>query len=235
MTVNGHEEENMKNASTKHGFTLIELLVVIAIIAILAAILFPVFARAREKARTATCQSNLKQIGLAAMMYASDYDEVMGNYYSYRPYPTYLYWWADMLQPYIKSYQVVECPSGSWSYGSLRPPGLPNPWICSYAFPIMWMDGSGNTIPGVPNSPMADIPDPAGTIMFVDSISAEIFTGGSLSFTIDGANGVTDLGTGTYPRVAARHSGGFNVAFCDGHVKWLRNSKVGMWTTVAGD
>src|SRR5476651_2713509 len=98
----------------KKGFTLIELLVVIAIIAILAAILFPVFARARENARRATCQNNLKQLGLGMTQYAQDYDELM---------PSDLYagtsgtfandyvTWGDLIQPYLKSLQVFTCPS----------------------------------------------------------------------------------------------------------------------------
>ena len=96
--------------SRRKGFTLIELLVVIAIIAILAAILFPVFARAREKARTASCQSNLKQIGIAAMMYAQDYDEnvVPAIYDGPIDTPsTYvdLVYWVNLLDPYIKNKQ----------------------------------------------------------------------------------------------------------------------------------
>ncbi len=121
---------------TKKGFTLIELLVVIAIIAILAAILFPVFAKAREKARQSTCASNLKQMGTATLMYAQDYDDTL---YSHRnkgipnilcatnggPYDctniansggaanvsTDRTFWISFLQPYIKSYGVFSCPS----------------------------------------------------------------------------------------------------------------------------
>jgi prepilin-type N-terminal cleavage/methylation domain-containing protein/prepilin-type processing-associated H-X9-DG protein len=118
----------MKPSSTivKTGFTLIELLVVIAIIALLAAILFPVFSRARENARRSSCQSNLKQIGLGILQYAQDYDEIMvpawleadcsvgqgwqptnsGNFGCYNNFK-----WMDLLQPYIKSEQVFNCPS----------------------------------------------------------------------------------------------------------------------------
>jgi len=90
----------------RKAFTLIELLVVIAIIAILAAILFPVFAQAREKARQTTCASNLKQIGLAAIQYAQDYDEVQVPAIDYDSYT----FWPLFLQPYLKSWGVVTCP-----------------------------------------------------------------------------------------------------------------------------
>src|SRR5687767_15105762 len=118
----------------KSGFTLIELLVVIAIIAILAAILFPVFARARENARRASCQSNLKQIGLGILQYVGDYDEIMPRLYFTNPVSpqnqfttnyryqdlsrgedstVVNYKWMDAVYPYIKSEQVFVCPSAS--------------------------------------------------------------------------------------------------------------------------
>jgi prepilin-type N-terminal cleavage/methylation domain-containing protein len=115
----------------RKGFTLIELLVVIAIIAILAAILFPVFARARENARRASCQSNLKQIGLGILQYAQDYDEKFpspavcgpitletgqnsGNSACATPAPgNYYHLWMHIIHPYVKSVQVFNCPSQS--------------------------------------------------------------------------------------------------------------------------
>jgi prepilin-type N-terminal cleavage/methylation domain-containing protein len=100
------------------GFTLIELLVVIAIIAILAAILFPVFAQAREKARAASCLSNTKQLGLAMMMYAQDNDEIFAGSYSFpntwNECPRFI--WADLIQPYVKNVQLFSCPSGQYKY-----------------------------------------------------------------------------------------------------------------------
>ena len=90
----------------RDGFTLIELLVVIAIIAILAAMLFPVFGRAREKARTASCQSNEKQISLGIMMYAQDYDETPCPSRSNQDVV-----WTALVKPYVKNDQVFVCPS----------------------------------------------------------------------------------------------------------------------------
>src|SRR5437868_5491591 len=113
----------------RRGFTLIELLVVIAIIAILAAILFPVFAQAREKARQASCQSNLKQVGTAMMMYTQDYDEMyvpggpIDNIASNVPWANCQGWpcnrtngndnWGARVIPYVKNYFVFVCPSAN--------------------------------------------------------------------------------------------------------------------------
>ncbi|MDR3710923.1 MAG: DUF1559 domain-containing protein [Capsulimonadaceae bacterium] len=118
----------------KQGFTLIKLLVVIAIIAILAAILFPVFAQAREKARTATCASNLKQIGLGMMQYTGDYDECL-------PIGTFSgssgMGWASQIYPYVKSNGVFTCPD------DVSDPNYPlnsgNP-----AYPVVWVSYAYN-------------------------------------------------------------------------------------------
>jgi prepilin-type N-terminal cleavage/methylation domain-containing protein len=100
----------------KRGFTLIELLVVIAIIAILAAILFPVFAQAREQARKTTCLSNTKQIGIAVLMYVQDYDEqyplVTDDMDSIDP--NHFFTWEDLVQPYVKNYSLMLCPDSTF-------------------------------------------------------------------------------------------------------------------------
>ena len=103
-------------AKSKAGFTLIELLVVIAIIAILAAILFPVFAQAREKARQTACLSNMKQIGTAILMYTQDYDEMIVP--SQNGSGNGLMSWPSMIEPYVKSAAVFVCPSASDSFSA---------------------------------------------------------------------------------------------------------------------
>jgi prepilin-type N-terminal cleavage/methylation domain-containing protein len=102
----------------RRGFTLIELLVVIAIIAILAAILFPVFAQARAKARQASCLSNMKQIGLACLVYAADFDNLIPYWNLYhwpRPADGQGYAWDVQLQPYVKNTQVFVCPNNPFN------------------------------------------------------------------------------------------------------------------------
>src|SRR5436853_6621267 len=95
----------------RRGFTLIELLVVIAIIGILAAILFPVFAQARAKARAISCISNLKQLGTAAMMYGQDYDEsTIPSWLAYKPDNDWKGLWAFTIEPYTKNRNIQVCP-----------------------------------------------------------------------------------------------------------------------------
>ncbi|MBW3636538.1 MAG: DUF1559 domain-containing protein, partial [Armatimonadetes bacterium] len=116
----------------KKGFTLIELLVVIAIIAILAAILFPVFGRARENARRSSCQSNLKQIGLGMKQYVQDYDEkfplAINKAAADATVEELRTGWAIQAQPYLKSAQIFQCPS------EVNPPGGTDPSVATTSY-----------------------------------------------------------------------------------------------------
>src|SRR5947209_1347780 len=130
----------------KRGFTLIELLVVIAIIAILAAILFPVFARAREQSRKATCLSNLRQMGTATMMYVQDYDSKYPHWYG----P-----WSALIMPYLKNEPLFRCLSdGVGTAGTYRNPltgkNDPDP-IRSYTMNGDWYSPDGRGLSNQPN------------------------------------------------------------------------------------
>ncbi len=175
----------------KNGFTLIELLVVIAIIAILAAILFPVFAKAREKARQSSCLSNLKQIGLATLQYVQDYDERMPGYlnvggFRYNPHTA--------VAPYINNIQIWACPSGSavyiWHWDTW--PGAPAAWEGSYA----WNDRLNHQKLGVINN--------------VTEVA--LWADAQLTLMRLRDNGIY--------RTAAPHNGGGNMVYVDGHAKW---------------
>jgi prepilin-type N-terminal cleavage/methylation domain-containing protein/prepilin-type processing-associated H-X9-DG protein len=129
----------------RRGFTLIELLVVIAIIAILAAILFPVFAQAREKARQASCLSNMKQQGLAVLMYAQDYDETLPPWWVPNPIPTKpanwgsIYYWYVNILPYVKSRDIFRCPSAGGPSGY-------KPWDIKDVFDPNQVDATGKLL-----------------------------------------------------------------------------------------
>ena len=190
---------------TRRGFTLIELLVVIAIIAILAAILFPVFARAREKARQTSCLSNVKQICLAVLMYAQDYDEMWPAHH--RPVPATLTYpggqtttsglmWYAAVYPYINNIQIFNCPSSSYR------------WTGGYTGGLRY--GYSRYLTG---KSMADVDQPAATLVVADS-DYEPGTS-ALSYTL----------YATYnPRTffAPRHNEGGNMGHADGHAKWYR-------------
>jgi len=217
------------------GFTLIELLVVIAIIAILAAILFPVFAQAREKARAATCLSNSKQIATANTMYVQDYDESLVPTYAYDAgfsgNVDHLRWWYDMIMPYIKNWGVLQCPSGRQfnangvtkvdTNGTAR--GV---WIsygtCSNTYCVGSFGGAAK--------PLAGVVEPANTIWVGESSSSspELWSRfGLYAWTCPKA----DIPAGrTAANVACnRHSDGANYTFVDGHAKWMKKTTPEMW------
>jgi prepilin-type N-terminal cleavage/methylation domain-containing protein/prepilin-type processing-associated H-X9-DG protein len=223
----------------QRGFTLIELLVVIAIIAILAAILFPVFAKAREKARQTACTSNLKQIMLAWSMYAQDYDERLIPYAFPKNDGTcdgsscgYASVWTVTLQPYIKNTGVLKCPSDQHDIGYTYNAELPR------------TTGSGG------NRPLGGIQIVAQSPVFIDANGINNPTGGiqCLAFFIDQGNytlsgrklntptnllalpGWTSAGGGGCPNAGSlearpnpgRHVDGAVYGMADGHVKWFR-------------
>jgi prepilin-type N-terminal cleavage/methylation domain-containing protein/prepilin-type processing-associated H-X9-DG protein len=235
--------------SLRRAFTLIELLVVIAIIAILAAILFPVFARARENARRASCLSNMKQIGLGIMQYTQDFDEHLPTRYNYyfdaggytlpngQPGTTVILWYME-IYPYVKNYQVYQCPSdslhtytggytGSLSYGVNFTPSA----FCSSNCGVAMFPGNaaGGTAPG---ASLAAIDDVSGTIMITDSKYYLVEHDHVLtsSEATDSTIGACSPGSpyNWSGCVAARHLDTVNTLFADGHVKSMK------WQTILG-
>lgn len=222
----------------RKAFTLIELLVVVAIIGILAAILFPVFARARENARRTSCLSNLKQIGLGTMMYVQDYDQVypMYGYANSNPSPphlvssTYLYW-VDLIYPYMKSRQLFYCPSGAQDTSTTDAILKMN-----YGANVFLFANQG-LFPGK-TVPEAILASSSQTYMVMDwgtlAVQAnQIVAPSGPSHTY--LPGVGQLGidkpTGLdsyYERdfQSGRHFNGVNVTFADGHAKWIKSSVV---------
>jgi len=195
------------------AFTLIELLVTIAIIAILAAILFPVFARARENARRASCMSNLKQLALGVRMYTQDYDEQM---------PTLIHSdhtaWIEVIFPYVKSKQLFVCPSSTnpgtsnntWVPVAKNPDFLPRPIVVDYYPNIRVMKPSSlGTIS------LAAIPTVSDTFLMWDC-------GPALSYMNTG----DPAGSNHLRITGGRHLEGDNYSFVDGHVKWLKATSV---------
>ena len=205
-------------ASRKHGFTLIELLVVIAIIAILAAILFPVFARAREKARQASCSSNLKQIGLAVLMYAQDYDEHFpaecNGPLAAQPQGVALvtkWCWRVNTAPYIKNGQVWICPSDSGNAMTANP-GQNS----SYAY----------NCKNFSNQSLAAVTAPADLMMVIDFTGPEHAKPFRTDGTVICGNGCCgNIRDAAYVG-GARHNSGSNLTYGDGHVKWQSSSTV---------
>jgi len=213
-------------ARKNNGFTLIELLVVIAIIAILAAILFPVFARARENARRASCMSNLKQIGLGMNMYIQDYDEmfpygrdrdqaVAGNGETL---------WGNRVQPYVKSEQIFVCPSKGTSTYCRNLGGTDTffAYGASYGanvFLCPTLNGGAGT--PVALISLAKISQSANTVLFADAWAGSSYA--SCGFwSIEGPN-PNFYG---YQELEFRHFDGTPVAFVDGHVKWYKQDQL---------
>ncbi len=196
----------------RRGFTLIELLVVIAIIAILAAILFPVFARAREKARQTSCLSNIKQLGLGMLMYAQDFDEMFSGMSNGSPlpnpvvpgdttfnyHPTYGYFncWSNGIYPYIKNVQIYRCPSTRYNcYG------------VAYGLPAHGANPAGGRVSLFGRPIHSRIKRPAEILMITEKGA-----GGGCQYVL----------SSQYYACRDQHNEGGNIAFFDGHAKWLK-------------
>jgi prepilin-type N-terminal cleavage/methylation domain-containing protein/prepilin-type processing-associated H-X9-DG protein len=224
----------------KHGFTLIELLVVIAIIAILAAILFPVFAQAREKARASTCLSNTKQIGTAIMMYTQDYDETLPEYWDDNvkatPNPNPLGYWHNRIHPYVKNYQVFLCPSAQSRDERLIDTGEGTP---AQRKDRRWQ-GSGSY--GWNYWYLGAWPGQIFTLAMVTAPAETIAVGESTRLKNPGVIYPAPHCEGTpswsaaiksekdrlsfWTQFAARHQDGNNLVFVDGHAKWYKRAHV---------
>lgn len=231
--------------NNRKGFTLIELLVVIAIIAILAAILFPVFAKAREKARQTSCASNEKQLGLAMIQYCQDYDENWPGSTNYTgAVGTPPHGWAGQIYGYLKSTGVYKCPDDPTSPIGNRVP-------ISYAINLFLIK---NNFFGAPaskggNTTLSYDASPSKTVMFMEiqgenadpTSPIETDSGSTTGMSniydnYDNASGSAGLAAaGTYPDrpwnansalPTPVHTGGANYVALDGHVKWLPPSRI---------
>ncbi len=212
----------------RRAFTLIELLVVIAIIAILAAILFPVFAQAREKARSITCTSNLKQLSLAWLMYAQDYDETLPMTAQKLPNGAQVFW-QSMVEPYIKG-GVKALSNGQTSVSDKL-----SVYICpDYLTPAPALDEAGNkrdNAPSIGQYPLSSYaPNIAITTAWWQSLNpgtlAQIAEPAQIVLLAPNHDCCIETwgggGPNNWTRAARRHSGGENYALVDGHVKWFR-------------
>jgi len=208
------------------GFTLIELLVVIAIIAILAAILFPVFARARESARQTSCLSNVRQLGMAFTQYFQDYDEMFPHVKGGSP-------WTNSMQPYLRSYKMLRCPSDPSTNWDQPLVGATATRVTSYTLNGYFPPGNSTDVQGGNYPFIGSVNRPADTIFLAESnanrtgayFHAHVWNPpASASHWLLDRDRPDDVET-------ERHGDRFNVAYLDGHAKsvkwtqiWWRNS-----------
>jgi len=228
----------------REAFTLIELLVVIAIIGILAAILFPVFARARENARRAVCLSDAKQIGLGLMMYTQDYDERLPYYFIFTNGTSNQYSWQWAIMSYVKNPQIFICPSAeklpqvnvshspdtcdptySTDDMNINEANSNHVTLGGWGYNYIYL-GESTTGPGVN---IAAIANPSNTV-FAAEANGLVTTRVSYPpyYWINAANDTTCVSSGvnTGDGIATWHFDGTNTLFADGHVKWMKKSSL---------
>jgi prepilin-type N-terminal cleavage/methylation domain-containing protein/prepilin-type processing-associated H-X9-DG protein len=235
----------------RYGFTLIELLVVIAIIAILAAILFPVFAQARDKARMTTCLSNMKQIGLAVQVYAQDYDETLASSANPSANPLFASYswglWVKWLEPYVKNYPVFACPSGPRTGGNVTWGPANDRFINNLGYnEFLW-----RRHPAAPDAAslavLANYPaGVAGIAVVADSSYGAIFNdwsnsdNGNKQCPGDPSNfGLGRIKYAVNPpwdanQCAVRHAAGTNVVYADGHAKMVPLGRIQGGQNISG-
>jgi prepilin-type N-terminal cleavage/methylation domain-containing protein/prepilin-type processing-associated H-X9-DG protein len=214
------DHNHSRSTVLESGFTLIELLVVIAIIALLAAILFPVFSRARENARRASCQSNEKQLSLAILQYAQDYDERLPYYTSSSAS------WYDQVFPYFKSYQLVRCPNMP------NRNAVPGNGLAKLTYGMTWRSADPFDAPlTTKGTLLSQFNDVARTWLLFESRDvddtdyAKGYGAGHVRFYGSAAT-YAPPNNKQYDR---RHFDGANVSFVDGHVKWIAPGTEANW------
>jgi prepilin-type N-terminal cleavage/methylation domain-containing protein/prepilin-type processing-associated H-X9-DG protein len=234
--------ETRLNRRVGYGFTLIELLVVIAIISILAAILFPVFAKVREKARAIACESNLHQLGLAIAEYTDDFDEYYPSGTQGAGAGKPGVGWAASIYPYVQSAGVYHCiddgtstgtnPSGhltfplSYGYNLSLPvvglAGINSPTMTVLLFEVTGCATDMTTLGTLGNITSGDFSSPAsdGNTAGYDGVGQ--FATGVMS----GSQAIVGTANGNESSLTGRHIDGSNFLLCDGHVKWFRPASV---------
>jgi prepilin-type N-terminal cleavage/methylation domain-containing protein/prepilin-type processing-associated H-X9-DG protein len=229
----------IRRTERHHGFTLIELLVVIAVIVIVAAILFPVFSAAREKARQVSCISNIQQLGKATMIYGADYDDTYplgliscshgGHFWTvWNDQPTELpcsgfqITWMDLLYPYVLNWNVYHCSDTQFPRTPFASPGTPRELVdysygVSYYFSRLYnsYDATWHQPPTTrPTLAMYEVVRPSEKVYMADSAG--------------GVHGLTPYPWLYIDSIQFRHINGVNIGFADGHARWFpKDSKYG--------